>query len=86
MGKGKPKALLGASCVPLFTGKASANAPRITCRNEATRKTTKRASCLSLIIEVNCAGKVRLGEVDFANNHGTMPPSVETGFPFESCW
>ena len=25
-------------------------------------------------------------EVDFASNPGTMPPSVELGFAFASCW
>jgi len=49
-----------------------ANVPAIVCRIEAKKQFKKRASCLRLI-EVGFLAKLSKSEVDFANNHGTMP-------------
>jgi hypothetical protein len=41
--------MTGTSYAPLFAGKTSANAPRITRRSEGKLKTKKKAPCLSFI-------------------------------------
>lgn len=57
--KSKATIMVGASCVPLFAGKAPANAPRITRWSEGKLKTKKKAPCLS-VIEGRFAGNIQV--------------------------